>query len=159
MSGARATTKSVNPPPAAAEFVTVVIGDQIFGIPIHLVQDVFAPQVITRVPLSPPEVAGVLNLRGRIVTAIDVRARLGMPARTGGRSAMAVGIDHKGESYGLVIDQVGEVMSLPEAGLEDNPSNLDARWRQVSLGVYRLEGSLLIVLDVARLLEFGRLAA
>src|SRR5437588_11985132 len=91
------------------EYVTVMIGGQLFGLRISRVQDVFMPDRLTRVPLAPPEIAGVLNLRGRIVTAVDLRRRLGMAPRAGGRPAMAVGIELKGESYGLLIDSVGEV--------------------------------------------------
>ena len=78
------------------EYVTVIIGDQLFGLAIGRVQDVFVPERLTRVPLSPPDVAGVLNLRGRIVTAIDMRRRLGMPERAARTESMAVGIDCNG---------------------------------------------------------------
>lgn len=130
------------------EYVTVFIGGQLFGLPIGRVQDVFSPDRLTRVPLAPREVAGVLNLRGRIVTAIDMRVRLGLPPLDTGRPPMAVGIDHGGEAYGLLIDQVGEVMKLPVAGREPNPANLDPRWAEISDGVHRLDGQLLVVLDV-----------
>ena len=72
------------------EYVTVLIGDQLFGLPISRVQDVFMPDRITRVPLAEPEIAGVLNLRGRIVTAVDMRRRLGLPPRGDDRPPMAV---------------------------------------------------------------------
>ena len=107
------------------EYVTVMIGGQLFGLPISRVQDVFMPDRVTRVPLSAPEIAGVLNLRGRIVTAIDMRRRLGLPPRTDDKPSMAVGIELKGESYGLLIDTVGEVMKLGDATRESNPVNLD----------------------------------
>ena len=86
------------------EYVTVMIGGQLFGLPIARVQDVFMPDRLTRVPLAPPEIAGVLNLRGRIVTAIDMRRRLGLPPRATGAPPMAVGHRAAGESYGLLID-------------------------------------------------------
>ena len=135
------------------EYVTVMIGGQLFGLPISRVQDVFMPERITRVPLSAPEIAGVLNLRGRIVTAIDMRRRLGLPTRTGDKPLMAVGIELKGESYGLLIDTVGEVMKLSEATLEPNPVNLDARLARVSGGVHRLDGQLMVILDVEHVLN------
>lgn len=137
------------------EYVTVMIDEQLFGLPISRVQDVFSPERVTRVPLAPPEVAGVLNLRGRIVTAVDMRVRLGLPRREGGRPPMAVGIDHQGEAYGLLIDQVGEVMKLPVSGREANPANLDPRWSKISDGVHRLDGQLLVVLDVEQVLRNG----
>src|ERR1700719_2751471 len=137
------------------EYVTVMLDGQLFGLPIARVQDVFMPDRLTRVPLSAPEIAGVLNLRGRIVTAVDLRLRLGMAPRTDGRPAMAVGIELKGESYGLLIDAVGEVMKLADNTREANPVNLDARLARVSAGVHRLDGQLLVVLDVDRVLEMS----
>lgn len=133
------------------QYVTVVIGGQLFGLPISQVHDVFVPESVTRVPLAAPEVAGVLNLRGRIVTAIDMRRRLHLPPRED-KQMMAVGIEHKGESYGLVIDKVGEVLTLSADSREPNPSNLDKRWAEVSGGVHRLDGKLMVILDVERLL-------
>jgi purine-binding chemotaxis protein CheW len=138
------------------EYVTMTVVDQLFGIPVLTVQDVLGPQRITRIPLSPPEIAGALNLRGRIVTAIDVRRRLGLPPRSDETSSMSVVVDHKGELYSLIVDAVGEVMSLPADAYERNPATLDPRWREVSGGIYRLKGKLLVVLEVPRLLEMRR---
>jgi purine-binding chemotaxis protein CheW len=132
-----------------------MLGGQLFGLPISRVQDVFIPERLTRVPLAPPEVAGVLNLRGRIVTAIDMRGRLALPAWDGKRP-MAIGIECKGESYGLVIDAVGEVVRLDEGAREPNPVNLDAALARISAGVHRLERQLLVILDVDRVLDIGR---
>jgi purine-binding chemotaxis protein CheW len=145
----------------ATEYVTVVIGDQLFGVPIARVQDVFMPERLTRVPLAKPEIAGVLNLRGRIVTAIDMRCCLGLAPRDAARPLMAVGIDHQGESYGLLIDGVGEVLKLADDSRESNPVNLDKRLARVSAGVHRLENQLLVILDVERVLdlEAGAMAA
>lgn len=143
------------PQQPVAEYVTVFVGGQLFGLPIGRVQDVFMPERLTRVPLAPPEVAGVLNLRGRIVTAIDMRRRLGLPPQEGRTTLMAVGTESRGESFGLVIDQVGEVLKLDTASREPNPVNLDARWARVSAGVHRLDGQLMVVLDVDRVLELG----
>src|ERR1043166_8566288 len=122
------------------EYVTVMLDGQLFGLPIARVQDVFMPDRLTQVPLAPPEIAGVLNLRGRIVTAVDLRMRLGMAPRSDGRPPMAVGIELKGESYGLLIDAVGEVLKLANGTREPNPVNLDDQLAGVSAGVHRLEG-------------------
>lgn len=134
------------------EYVTVMIDQQLFGLPIHQVHDVFMPERLTRVPLAAPEIVGVLNLRGRIVTAIDMRVRLGLPRRNDGKPSMAVGIESKGEAFGLLIDTVGEVMRLPAASCEHVPANLDSRWASMSRGVHRLEGQLLVILDVEQVL-------
>ena len=138
---------------ATSEFVTVHIDGQLFGLPIEQVEDVFMPDAITEVPLSNPQVAGVLNLRGRIVTAIDMRKRLGLPPRSDGGTPMAVGIEHQQESYGLIIDRVGEVLRLGRRTFEKNPANLDVRWSAISAGVHRLDGKLLVLLDVERILD------
>jgi purine-binding chemotaxis protein CheW len=147
------TTKTPTAEGAVSEYVTAVIGGQLFGLPISRVQDVFMPERLTRVPLSPAEIAGVLNLRGRIVTVIDMRARLGLPKNDDGRPPMAVGVDLRGESYGLLIDQIGEVLTLADDGREENPVNLDPRMAKLAGGVHRLDGQLMVVLDVDRVLE------
>lgn len=136
------------------DFVTMTIQNQLFGIPVLTVQDVLGPQKITRIPLASPEVAGALNLRGRIVTAIDVRKRLGLAPSENGKTSMSVVVDLDGELYSLIIDSVGEVLSLPADKFERNPATLDASWREISAGVYRLKEQLLVVLDVGRLLTF-----
>jgi purine-binding chemotaxis protein CheW len=141
------------------EYVTALIGGQLFGLPILRVQDVFAPERLTAVPLSPSEVAGVLNLRGRIVTLIDMRCRLGLGSREDGQQSMAIGVESRGESYGLLIDSVGEVLKLDNQSWEPNPSNLDARLASVSTGIYRLDSQLLMVLDVDRVLDITVKAA
>ena len=137
------------------DYVTLTIADQLFGIPVLTVQDVLGPQNIARVPLAPKEVAGSLNLRGRIVTAIDVRPRLGLPNREGGKSAMSVVVEHESELYSLLVDSVDEVLSLNSRDYQRNPPTLDPRLRDFSDGIYRLNGSLLVVLSVASLLDFG----
>jgi purine-binding chemotaxis protein CheW len=144
---------------ANEDFVTMMISDQLFGIPVLQVQDVLGHQRITRIPLAPPEVAGSLNLRGRIVTAIDVRLRLGLPARSKDKPGMSIVVDLRGELYSLMVDGVGEVLSLSSDDFERNPSTLDVRWRELSTGIYRLNGTLLVVLDVSRLLNFANLEA
>ena len=139
------------------EYVTATVGGELFGLPIARVQDVFIPERLTRVPLAPPDIAGILNLRGRIVTLVNLCSRLGLSCE--GESRMAIGVELKSESYGLMIDAVGEVMSLDAAAFERNPINLDPRLAAVSSGIYRLEGQLLLVLDVDRVLDIASSAA
>ena len=136
-------------------YVTAMIDGQLFGLPIVRVQDVFIPERLTRVPLAPPEIVGVLNLRGRIVTLIDLRRRFGLGERKEGEDVMAIGVESRGESYGLLIDRVGEVVELDGVAREPNPVNLDQRLAQMSSGIYRLDDQLLIVVDVDRVLDIG----
>jgi purine-binding chemotaxis protein CheW len=135
------------------EYVTVLVGEQLFGLPIARVHDVFLPAQLTPVPLAKPEVAGILNLRGRIVTAIDMRVRLNLPPPEQGSEPMAVGVEWRGESYGLLVDSVGDVVKLPRAGRDPNPANLHPSWAAVAAGVHRLDQRLMVVLDVDRVLE------
>ncbi len=133
------------------EFVTVTIADQRFGIPVLSVQDVLTEQRLTHIPLAPPEVAGALNLRGRTVTAIDIRTRLGLDPREEGATAMNVVVEYDGEPYSLMVDAVGDVMALSDDDFEQNPITLDQVWRELADGLYRLEDGLLIAFDVSRL--------
>ncbi len=141
-----------------SEYITAVIGSQLFGLPILRVQDVFVPERLTRVPLSPPEIAGVLNLRGRIVTLIDMRRRLGLESEMLTEQPMAIGVESRGESYALLIDNVGEVLKLDDSSRESNPINLDPRIARVSAGIHRLDGRLLVVLDIDRVLDISHKA-
>lgn len=141
------------------QYVTMYVDGQLFGIPVLQVQDVLSTQKITRVPLAPVEVAGSLNLRGRIVTAIDVRIRLGLPKNEDKEKCMSVVVEHNSEFYSLIVDQVGEVMTLQSSDYEKTPATLDDRWRDIADGVYRLKDQLLIVLDVKRLLRIEELTA
>ena len=155
------SAQSNNSTESITEYVTVTIGDHLFGLPIARVQDVFVPDRLTRVPLAPVEVAGILNLRGRVVTAIDMRSRLDFGAHEPGRPVMAIGIEFKGESYGLLVDAVGEVIPLAVSERQAKPCNLDPRLARVAAGVYRLEGQLLVELDVDCVLDIrsGAVAA
>ncbi len=137
------------------EYVTVTIAGQMFGIPVLQVHDVLGSIKLTRIPLAPPEVAGALNLRGRIVTCIDVRKRLGLSTKEDSENLMSVVVEHQGEPYSLLIDSVGEVLSMKTDKLEMNPGTMDTRWRDVSSGIYRTEDNLLVILQIDRLLDFA----
>lgn len=146
------------------DYVTVMIGDQVLGLPIGRVHDVFITNRITLVPRAPSEIVGLLNLRGRIVTAICLRRRLGRPAtvrqdREGKTELVAVGIDHEGEAYALIVDAVGEVMRLDQSTFEATPVHLDRNWAALTTGVHRLEDRLLVVLDVDAILRLDLQAA
>ncbi len=139
-------------PQSERQFLTLILAGQLCGIPVLAVRDVLGDQAIARIPLAPPDVAGSLNLRGRIVTAIDLRRRLQLPPAPAGTRRMSVVTEQGGELYAFLVDQVAEVMNLPASAFEQNPPTLPPEWAEHCQGVYRLEGKLLVVLDVARLL-------
>ena len=142
-----------------AEYVTFVIDGQLFGIPVLGVQDVLSAHKITCIPLAPPEIAGSLNLRGRIVTAFDVRRRLGLAPWQDNGETMSIVVEHDNELYSLLVDSVGEVLTLAAKDYEKNPPTLAPRIREYSTGIYRLDDQLLVVLDVDSLLDYGRAKA
>lgn len=134
------------------DFLTININGQMFGIPILQVQDVLGEVKVTRIPLAPPQVMGSLNLRGRIVTAIDVRKCLGLNPLENTDRRMSVVVTHDDELYSLIIDNVGDVLTLQDKEFEQTPATLDISWKAISLGVYRLNGQILVILDVPKLL-------
>lgn len=144
-----------SPLPASEQFLSFSLAGQMFGVPILQVNDVLGPHKITRAPLAPPAVAGVMNLRGRIVTAIDVRQCLGQPPRGAEDGHMGVVIDSGGELFSLMIDTVGDVLSLAADTFESVPVTLDATWRGVSSGIHKLKDGILLVLDVPQLLRLA----
>jgi purine-binding chemotaxis protein CheW len=154
------TTDILDRPDAAAAdeqqvLVTLTVADQLCGVPVLAVRDILGEQAITRIPLAPPEIAGSLNLRGRIVTAIDLRRRLHMPPAPANQPRMSVVAEQGGELYALLVDQVSEVLSLDAAQFERNPPTLEKTWAAFSTGIYRLDGRLLVVLDVSKLLALA----
>ena len=156
MMAANSNAASASRPGSAeiVEYVTVMVADEMFGLPISRVHDVFIATNLTDVPLSPREIIGLLNLRGRVVTALCLRRRLGLPDREENARNMAVGLEHGGEAYGLLVDSVGEVMKLGPETHEPNPAHMDPRWTGLARGVHRLDGRLLIILDVDAVLTF-----
>ena len=140
------------------DFVAVRLGGQLLGIDVQRVHDVLKLGHLTRVPRAPAIVAGVMNLRGRIVTAIDARRCLDLPDRDAGAPAMCLVVEQNGQPYALIVDAVGDVVTVAGDRYEANPATLAPAWRAVSDGVYRMD-ELMIVLDVGRLLAGGLAAA
>lgn len=155
MTGATTATAAGAVARPAAEgraFLTFHTGDQLFGLPLLDVHDVLDARRLTPVPLAPPEIVGTLNLRGRIITAIDLRRRLGLEPRGDGQPFLSLVVDDEGERYTLIVDAVGEVLTVAEDRREETPPTLDPRWRAVSAGIYRLDRTLMVVLDVRAVL-------
>lgn len=141
--------------PSSDQLLTFMLSDQMFGVPVLQVNDVLGPQKITKLPMAPPALAGVMNLRGRIVTAVDVRRCLGQTSKTQTNSNMSVVVDQDGELFSLMIDSVGDVLQLTKATYETTPATLDPAWRSVSSGIHKLQDRILVVLDVKQLLRMA----
>ena len=135
------------------QLVTMIVDNQLFGVPILQVQDIVEASRITPVPLAPSAIAGVLNLRGRIVTVIDLRKILGNNEEVPWESQMGVTVEHKGDLYTLLVDAIGDVRTLPKRDFDTAPSTMEHKVRQLCSGIFRLRGNLLVVLDVSRILD------
>ncbi len=139
---------------AEQQFVTMRVGGQLFGISVLAVRDVMRHQPIAPIPLAPEVIAGSLNVRGRIVTAFDMRRRLGMADYPDRSTIMNVVVDVHHELFALMVDAVGDVLSLSMQRFEKAPTNMDANWRSVAAGVFKLESELLVILDVTHVIHF-----
>jgi purine-binding chemotaxis protein CheW len=129
-------------------YCTFRLGDLIIGIDVRRVQEVLKHDHMTPVPLAPPEVRGLINLRGQIVTAVDLRQQLGLAS--GGELAASVVIRAGDEIFSLLVDEVGDVVTPSQDDYEAVPAGVPARVRQVVVGTFKLAGKLLLVLDLDR---------
>ena len=135
------------------EFVSMRLNGQLFGISVLAVQDVMRKQPIAPVPLASPIIAGSINVRGRIVTALDMRRRLGLAVYPEPEKVMKVVVEYQNELYAFIVDSVGDVLSLQMNQFEKVPANMDPAWRALAAGVFKLEKELLVILDVARVID------
>ncbi len=133
---------------SSTDYVTFMVAGQNFGLTAIDVRDVLKTQSLTTVPMAQREIAGLINLRGHIVTAVDLRRRFGLPDRTAGERSMSIVIEHKGEQFCLLADSVGDVLALNANDVETNPTSMDDAWRAVSKGVVRRDQGLMILLDI-----------
>lgn len=137
-----------------SQYVTLRIGDQGFGIPVMDIEDIIGKLPVTRVPLAHTVILGSMNLRGRIVTAVDMRRRLGMPNAGPDDDRMNVVVENKGDLYSLVVDSVGDVIDVPQAAIDVHPPTMSQMLREVSDGIHRLDKDLLVMLRVDDVLTF-----
>jgi purine-binding chemotaxis protein CheW len=147
---------SANPPAAGdrpRKVVPFFIGDQLFGIPVLDVRDVLPPQPITSFHPAPPEIAGLLNLRGRIVTALEIRHRLGLSRAQAPNASASIVVEHAGELYSILVDRIGDVIGLATGDIEPGAPSIHPLWRDILAGVYRVKDRLLVLMDSDRLLR------
>ena len=132
------------------QFATFRLGGYLFGIEVVKVQEVLRYQRMTAVPLAPPQVAGLINLRGQIVTALDLRSRLGLPARPDDKLPMNVVVRTPEGSLSLLVDEIGDVIEVGEDSFERPPATLIGPARLLVRGAYKLDDRLMLVLDIER---------
>ncbi len=138
-------------------FFSVNAGGAVFGLPVDSVQTIFRLQSITPVPLGPPIVAGLVNLRGKVVTAISLAKRLAMNDAPPAQSPFAVAVDCLGETYALVVDSVGDAMECDEGDLIEAPPHVDPLRAHATKAYYRIDGGILPVLDIEALVEIANI--
>ena len=135
------------------QYATFVVEDLFFGIDVLRVQEVLRYQEMTRVPLSPVVAEGLINLRGQIVTALDMRRRLGLEPRPAGRLPMNLVVRAEEGPVSLLVDEIGDVLHLDATDFESPPDNVSPAVRALIRGVYKLKNRLLLVLDPDQTLE------
>lgn len=135
-------------------YFTVFVNKEIFGLPVEHTHTIFRITSVTAVPKGPTDIAGLVNLRGKIVTAVSLRRRLRMPSDVNTQDALAIGIEHKGENFALIVDEVGDVLSLAKSMQIPIPAHFDPDRSRLTGGLYRVGKLLIPVLDVDALFAF-----
>ncbi len=148
-------TKS--PKPAAGQtsgqFSTFFVDQLFFGVDVLRVQEVLRAQQMTCVPQAPDVIEGLINLRGQIVTALDMRRRLSLPPRDNERTAMNVVVRTDEGAVSLLVDEIGDVVEVDSSSFERPPDNLEPAIRDLVRGIHKLKGRLLLVLDIGQTLN------
>ena len=134
------------------QIVSFLAQDLLFGVDVLQVQEIIRRVAITRVPLAAPTVSGLINMRGQIVTAIDLRLCLGLPERPSGQPPAGLILQAEEGLVGLIVDEIGTVFELPEDAFEPPPEILKGRLRALISRVYTLPNRLLLIMDMERLL-------
>ncbi len=138
---------------AATQLCTFLLDGVLLGVDVKFVQEVLRLQEMTPVPLAPTVVSGLINLRGHIVTALDLRQRLELAPRPPGLEPVNVVVRHGDSTVSLLVDDIGDVVTVDPATFESTPATLDPRIKGVVRGVYKLKGELLLLMDPALVLQ------
>jgi purine-binding chemotaxis protein CheW len=147
-----APTKAASSPYTATsgQLATFRLDGDLYGVEVEHVQEVLKSQGLTRVPLAPAAVAGLINLRGQVVTAIELRERLGRPPRPEGTDAVVIVVRLHGEAVSLLVDSIADVVDVDATDFEAPPDTLEGQARELIRGAYKLDGQLLLALDVQK---------
>jgi purine-binding chemotaxis protein CheW len=145
-----AATETGTAPATSGQLATFRLDGDLYGVEVEHVQEVLRSQNLTRVPLAPPAVAGLINLRGQVVTAIELRERLGRSPRPEGTDAVVIVVRLHGEAVSLLVDSIADVVDVDAKDFEAPPDTLDGQARELIRGAYKLDGALLLALDVQK---------
>jgi purine-binding chemotaxis protein CheW len=140
---------------ANEQFATFFVGDMFFGVDVLHVQEVLCFQPMTPVPQAPQVIEGLINLRGQIVTAIDMRHRLGLPPRADDQAHMNIVVRTADGAVSLLVDEIGDVLNMDAVNYERPPENLDPAARELIRGIYKLEDGLMLALDEERTVDLA----
>lgn len=141
------------------QFCTFHLGELFLGVEVQQVQEVIRWQDLTRVPLAPSMLRGLINLRGQIVTALDLRERFGMPPLQGEEQPTNIVVRTEDGPMSLLVDSIGDVLEVDDECADRAPENLPAIIRKATRGVYKLEGHLLLTLDIEKTIQFPAASA
>lgn len=137
------------------QFATFLVDGLLFGVEVLRVQEVLRYQEMTSVPRAPDVIEGLINLRGQIVTAIDMRRRLGLAPRGNDRAPMNMVVESEDGAVSLLVDEIGDVLKVEESAFEAAPENMDVRIRELTTGMYKLRDRLLLILDTRKAMDLG----
>jgi purine-binding chemotaxis protein CheW len=138
------------------QFATFEVADQLFGVEVDTVQEVLSYNEYTPVPLAPPAVGGLFNLRGQVIAAVDLRVQLGLARQALQGPVMNVILRGDGEPVSLLVDRIGEVVDLDEEAFEPPPDTLSGPTRELVVGTFKLAGRLMLALDVTQAVDTYR---
>jgi purine-binding chemotaxis protein CheW len=141
---------------SAAQLSTFSVGGHQFGVEVAAVQEVILHQPMTRVPLAPADLGGLINLRGQVIPAVDLRRRLGFPDRVAGQPPMDVILHTRDGLVSLLVDGIGDVVEVPDEAFEEPPETLHGIGRELIRGAYKLDDALLLLLDVQAAVDLQR---
>jgi purine-binding chemotaxis protein CheW len=155
MSAAQAVQSAADVPTAGEEsYFTVFSGGEAFGLSVLNAQTIFRITTVTPIPRGPVDIVGLVNLRGKIVTAVSLRRRLGIPMEKI-ENSLAIGIEHKGENFALLVDEVGDVLSLDSSMKVQVPPHFDPARSRFMTGLYKVGNLLIPALNIGALFEFA----
>lgn len=143
---------------SSRQYATFEVANQLFGVEVHTVQEVLSYNEYTPVPLAPPAVGGLFNLRGQVIPAVDLRVQLGLARQALQGPVMNVILRGNGEPVSLLVDRIGEVVDLDDEAFEPPPDTLSGPTRELVIGTFKMDGRLMLALDADQAVDVQRVA-